>query len=265
MLPKSDCRAQSDPAKLNDLGPNLGNEDHSLKVCLLAFFLVLGGTALAGPLVTPPETIVENYCAATHDQEQSLRNVSMDVEIEASLPKLKKQGRLHALRHISALGRITYEHLFFEGDGTIKSQVIARYLTAEVEAQKNQAPSLAVTPSNYKFKYKGNRVFEDRETYVFQVTPKKKRVGLFKGELWIDAATYLRVQESGYLVKSPSIFLKRVAFSRSYEIRDGISVPRQVQTVVDTRLVGKAELTIAFSNFSVDAPQPTSVTAGGGE
>ena len=94
MLPKSDCRVQSDPAKLNDLGPNLGNEDHSLKVCLLAFFLVLGGTALAGPLVTPPETIVENYCAATHGQEQSLRNVSMDVEIEASLPKLKKQGRL---------------------------------------------------------------------------------------------------------------------------------------------------------------------------
>ena len=34
-------------------------------------------------------------------------------------------------------------------------------------------------------------------TYVFQVTPRKKRAGLFKGEIWIDAATYLRVQETG--------------------------------------------------------------------
>lgn len=178
----------------------------------------------------------------------------MDVEIDAALPQLKKYGRLHALRRISALGRITYEHLFFEGDGTVKNQVIARYLAAEVEAQKNQAPSLAVTPENYKFKYKGQSELQGRTAYVFQVAPKKKRVGLFKGEIWIDTATYLRVQEAGYLVKNPSIFLKKVAFVRRYEIRDGISVPLQVQSVVDTRLVGKAELTIDFSNYSVDAP-----------
>lgn len=236
-----------------------------MKVCLLIGFVVFGGSLLAAPLVAPPETIVENYCAATRDQELLAQNASMDVEIEASLPKLKKQGRLHALRHISALGRITYERLFFEGDGTIKNQVIARYLTAEVEAQKSQAPSMAVVPANYKFKYRGLSEFEGRAAYVFQVTPKKKRVGLFRGELWIDAATYLRVQETGYLVKSPSIFLKRVAFTRIYEIQNGISVPRQVQSVVQTRVVGKAELTIDFSNFSVDAPQRTSLAAGGGE
>jgi hypothetical protein len=176
----------------------------------------------------------------------------MEVEIEASLPKLKKEGHLHALRRISALGRITYEMLRFEGDGTVKNQVIARYLTAEVEAQKTRAPALAVTPENYKFKYKGLVEQDGREVHVFQVTPKQKREGLFKGEVRIDAVTYLKVQESGYLVKNPSIFLKRVAFVRKYNIRDGISVPVQVQSVVDTRLVGKAELTIDFSNFSLD-------------
>ena len=176
----------------------------------------------------------------------------MDVDIAASLPKLKKQGRLHALRHISALGRITYEKLLFEGDGTVKNQVIARYLTAEAESQKEQAPSMAVTPANYNFKYKGRGILDGRATHIFQVTPRQKRQGLFRGEVWIDASTYLRVQESGYLVKNPSIFLKKVAFVRTYEIRDGISVPRQVQSVVDTRLVGRAELTIDFSNFSVD-------------
>jgi hypothetical protein len=215
---------------------------------------------VAEPAAEPPETIVENYCAASRGQEQSFQGASMDVEIQASLPKLKKQGRLHALRRISALGRITYEMLRFEGDGTVKNQVIARYLTAEAEAQaeaqKNQAPSLAVTPANYKFKYKGRDQFEGRSVYVFQVTPRQKRQGLFKGDLWIDAGTYLRVQESGYLVKSPSIFLKKVAFVRKYEIRNGISVPLQVQSEVDTRLAGKAELTIDFSNFSIDSARP---------
>ena len=176
----------------------------------------------------------------------------MDVEIAASLPRLKKQGKLHALRHISALGRITYDKLRFEGDGTIKNQVIARYLTAEAESQKDQSPSIAVTPENYKFKYKGRSRIDEHDIHIFQVTPRQKRQGLFRGEVWIDAGTYLRVQESGYLVKNPSIFLKKVAFVRKYEIRNGISVPRQVQSIVDTRLVGRAELTIDFSNFSVD-------------
>jgi hypothetical protein len=63
------------------------------------------------------------------------------------------------------------------------------------------------------------------------------------------------VQESGYWVKNPSIFLKKVAFIRKYEILDGISVPRQVASVVDTRVWGQAQLEIDFSNFSVDAPQ----------
>src|SRR5262249_35371011 len=153
------------------------------------------------------------------NQEQALRSASMDVDIAASLPKLQKQGKLHALRHISALGRITYDRLRFEGDGTVKNQVIARYLTAEAEAQKDRSPDPAVTPSNYKFKYKGLERLDGREAHVFQVTPRQKRLGLFKGEVWIDSTTYLRLQESGYLVKNPSIFLKKVAFVRKYEIR----------------------------------------------
>src|SRR6202035_5759412 len=143
--------------------------------------------------------------------------------------------------------------LHFEGDNTVKSQVIGRYLAAELDAQKDaEAPTLAVTPDNYKFTYKGRGAIEGRAADIFEVTPKHKRQGLFKGEMWIDAVTSLRVRESGYLVKPPSIFLKKVAFVRTYEIRDGISVPLQVQSVVDTRLVGKAEMTIDFSNYSAD-------------
>lgn len=256
------CLALVDPGKLKT--SRISGKELSLKLRLLGMLFIFGACLAAAP-PDIPEQIVQNYCVAIKDQEHLAHDASMDVQIEAALPKLKKYGRLHALRHISALGRVTYERLFFEGDGTVKNQVIARYLAAEVEAQKDQSPSLAVTPENYKFKYRGQSELQGRSSYVFQVTPKKKRVGLFKGEVWIDATTYLRVREEGYLVKNPSIFLKKVAFVRRYEIRDGISVPLQVQSVVDTRLVGKAELTIDFSNFSVDAPTQASTAFGEGQ
>ena len=57
----------------------------------------------AETLATPPEQIVQNYCSASRDQEQAPDGSSMEVEIRASLPKLKKHGRLHALRRISSL------------------------------------------------------------------------------------------------------------------------------------------------------------------
>lgn len=202
----------------------------------------------------PPETIVQQYCAATRGQDRLMQASSMDVEIAASLPKLKKHGKLLALRRVSAFGRITYEKLRFEGDGAVKKQIINRYLSAEAEAHEDPSISLALTPENYNFKYKGQTELEGRPTHLFDISPKHKRQGLFQGQLWIDAATFLRVQESGYLVKSPSVLLKKIAFVRKYDIRNGISVPRQEQSVVDTRLgVGRAEMTIDFSNFAIDS------------
>ena len=226
-----------------------------LKVCVLTCLAVQSLCAFTESSA-PPDTIVENYCTASRAQEHLLEGASMDVDFDATLPELKKHGRLHALRRISPLGLIRYERLRFEGDGTVNHQVITRYLTAEAESQREQSPSLAVTPQNYKFKYKGMNRADGRDVHVFQVSPKQKRQGLFRGEIWIDAQTYLRVQESGYMVKNPSIFLKKVAFVRKYEIHDGISLPRHVLSVVETRLVGKAELTIDFTNFSVDPSKP---------
>ena len=217
---------------------------------ILSLFAVSLG-ALSAAVVTGPDAVVENYWAASEQQEHALQGASMEVDIQASLPKLKRHGRLQGLRRISRLGRITYEALRFEGDNSVKNHVIARYLAAEAEAQAEGSPSLAVTPVNYKFKYKGPRQSGGESVEVFQVTPRRKLVGLFKGEIWIDAKTFLCVRESGSLVKTSSIFLKRIEFVKEYDIRGGISVPRQIRSLVDTRLVGPAELIIDYRNVSL--------------
>jgi len=207
---------------------------------------------LAAPDDVNPDAIVQNYCSAMRGQAAAAKPVSMDAQIEASLPALKKHGKLHALRRISALGRITYKVLGFEGDKTVKNEVIARFLQAEIESEAQQSVSFAVTPENYKFQYKRRDVLDGRPVHVFQVTPRKKRENLFKGEIWIDAGTFLRVQETGYMVKNPSIWVKKFTFTRRYEVQNGISVPRLIQGRVETRLVGSAELTMHLSNFTVD-------------
>jgi hypothetical protein len=234
-----------------------------LKVRVFLWSIILTLYVVAATPADPTDAIVENYCTASAAQERVLKGASMEVEMDASLPKLKKHGRLHALRRISPLGLIHYDQALFEGDNIVNKEIISRYLTAEVETQKQQSPDVAVTPRNYKFKYKGLRRSDGSDVHVFEVTPRKKREDLFKGEIWIDSRTYLKVQESGYLVKSPSIFLKKVAFIRKYEIRDGIAVPLKVLSVADVRFVGKAELTIDFTNFSIDPDKRAAAWDGG--
>ena len=186
----------------------------------------------------------------------------MEVQIDAEVPKLHNRGRLVALRRISSIGRITYDALRFEGDKRIKNDVIARYLTAEAEAVKSESTSLAVTPANYKFKFKGLVQREGRNVYAFRVSPRKKNTGLYEGELLLDPATHLPIRESGRLSKSPSIFIKKIEFVRDYQIVDGVAVPRRIESLVHTRIVGKAKLSVAFSSVSL-APSVLASAAGG--
>jgi len=204
------------------------------------------------------KAIISRYLEATN--QQPVRAHSMEVEIDASVPSLKEHGKLRALRKISKVGLITYRVLGFQGDNTVKKEVIARYLQAEQQTQSD--PGLMLTPANYKFKLKGERQAENNETvYMFQVSPRKKRVGLFKGEMWLDASSYLPVLEKGRLVKNPSIFFKKVDFERAFAIQNGVSVPAHMTSTIDTRVVGKVELDINYTSVSEGADDDVIDTA----
>jgi hypothetical protein len=85
------------------------------------------------------------------------------------------------------------------------------------------------------------------------VSPRKKKVGLFKGDIELDAATYLPVMEKGRFVKNPSIFFKRVDFERDFKIENGVAVPHCMTSTIDARLIGKVELNVNYSNFTPNA------------
>ncbi len=103
---------------------------------------------------------------------------------------------------------------------------------------------MAITVTNYRFHFRGALETNGSEVYSFGITPRKKRAGLIRGELWIDAATGALLRESGRMVRSPSIFIRRIDVVRDIRFRDGQPLARVTHLSVETRLVGRAELTI---------------------
>jgi hypothetical protein len=188
--------------------------------------------------------IVDRYLQASRMQRTVLQNEPVEVEITATLLKSQRRSQLRAVRRVSDRGEITYDVLQTSGDEGIRRQIIGRYLTAE--AQSRDTDAAALSRVNYKFRLKAILDRLGRRVYVLQLTPRRKKAGLFKGELWVDEATGMPVRESGQLVKSPSWLIKRIVFVRTYEICDGLAVPAGIDSTVETRVAGPAQLSIRF-------------------
>jgi len=219
--------------------------------------LILGVTVLLSPLraadaliVSPSAGAAAAFARYTAGQEQVNPWRVETIEVDASLPKLAKTGRLRAVRRLVPFGRPQYQVLEIAGDQTVKQQVIVRYLSAEERAAEMPPPSVAITPANYKFRYKGLVKTGNGIVYAFQITPRKKREGLIRGEVWLDSETGAAVRQAGHMVKSPSIFVKRIDVTRETSFCDGVAEARITHLSVALRLVGRAELVIEEHPFT---------------
>jgi hypothetical protein len=208
---------------------------------VVAAALLLPSTVRAGD---SPADVLARYTASLEQNTNPIGGGAVTLEIDASLPKLKKQGRLQAIRRLVPFDKPEYEPLSWEGDPMIRRQVIARFLTADAQAQSMPASMVAVSPANYKFRYLGAIGAAESPTYVFRITPRHKRTGLIQGELWIDASTGLAIHKSGRLVKRPSAFLRRVEMTQDTDLRQGAPYRRITRLSIETLLAGRAELTV---------------------
>ena len=178
------------------------------------------------------------------------------MDFDARLLKLQKAGHLTGMRYVAKNGHVEFAVKAITGDDTVKKHVIARYLAGEQENSAKQLDT-GINDKNYKFKFKRVLEPESRRVHVYEVSPRKKRVGVYKGELWIDEETALPVRESGQFSKSPSpIFLKKVSFTRTYLNVDGVALPTRIESIIETRIAGKAELVINYTNFQPGGDAP---------
>jgi hypothetical protein len=218
---------------------------------LRLFFFVL----FAGPVLFAQD-LLQRYFEAVARQADRTRDLRMEMDFDARLLKLEKVGHLTGMRYIAKNGQVAFTVKSITGDDTVKKHVIARYMAGEQENSLRQLDT-GINDTNYKFKFKRVLETDGRRVHVYEISPRKKRVGLYKGDLWIDEETALPVREAGQFAKSPSpIFLKKVSFTRTYLFLDGVALPTRIESVIETRIAGKAELVINYTNFQPGGDAP---------
>ncbi|GAB4360013.1 MAG: hypothetical protein OHK0021_04160 [Bryobacter sp.] len=186
---------------------------------------------------------------------------AMMATFEASIPSLAKEGVLTAERLVEPDGRIHFEVKGFQGDDLIKKQVIARYMSGLQDSSQQPRDAVEISPQNYKFKYKRTETVGSWEAEVFEIQPRRKAVGLFKGEIWLEKSTGLVVRTAGRFVKNPSLVFRRVDFQQDFVLAAEQSLESKLEVESDTRVVGEVKMTVTYTGHKqLEKPSETAKT-----
>ena len=222
-----------------------------------ADFLLLAPAARAR---MSPELALASYEQRLERQSATLAGYTAHQVVEAALPDSAQSGRYELTRRYAAPRSLEFKSLGFTGDGFVKGNLIHRLLQSEVEhVEKDKGRETAISQENYKFRYRGLETLAGAPLYVFEVKPRKKRPGLFKGNVYLDVFTGSLRRAQGKLVKSPSFFVRKVEFVRDYVDVEGFTFPARMHSEATVRLVGRTIVDIAFSQY-----QPQLAVAGEG-
>jgi hypothetical protein len=108
---------------------------------------------------------------------------------------------------------------------------------------------VAISAENYKFSYKGMQEVNGLPTYVFQIKPRRKRAGLFKGRIYLDTLSAHLRRAEGSPVKSLSVFIQEAEFVQDFEDFDGYTLPTRLHSMAKTRLIGRAIVDVIHHSY----------------
>jgi hypothetical protein len=209
--------------------------------------------SIPAPRLTP-DLALTTYQRGLQQQTIGLGGYTATSFIDAELPDSAQKAEFELKQHYSAPAVLEFSPLRSSGDSFVKSNVIVRLLQSEVDhVHRREQSQTAINSANYKFSYKGSSLISDVPVYVYDVKPHKKRVGLFKGKIYLDAATGELVRAQGRIVKSPSFFIKKIEFVQDYAHVNGFTLPLHLHSEAQTRIVGKAVIDITNRDYQTEA------------
>jgi hypothetical protein len=220
------------------------------------------------PVMLPrlsPELALDAYERRMRMQTDRLTAYTNVTLMRAELTDSSQTAEYELRRRYSAPRTLEYTPVRFQGDTFVKSNVLIRLLQSEVDhVSRQQGAETAINQSNYKFNLKSVENVNGNTCYVYQVKPRKKRIGLFKGRVFIDIRTGILRRAEGGLVKSPSWWVKKIDFVQDFDDIDGFNLPVHLYSVTKARVIGRAVVNVYHRDYRV-ANEVSVPTIGVGE
>jgi len=223
---------------------------------LLFLYLVAGmasAPAQTGSSVPTVETIIANMAQARAENRARFRPyvVTRDYEL---FGKDGSETRSQVIANVAFVPPDSKKYAIQEASGSRLGQIIVRrILASEAEITKDYA-STDLSPLNYDFRFLREEDLSGRRCYVLELLPRRKDKHLLRGNVWVDAHTYLLRRFEGQPARNPSWWVRDVRVALAYGDVGGMWLQTTSKSTAKARILGPYTVVSRDVKYQISEP-----------
>jgi len=212
---------------------------------LLFLFLVVAGMACAsaqtGSSVPTAETITVRMAQARAESRVHLRPYTVTRNYKLFGNDVSK-AKSEVIADVAFVPPDSKNYRIQETSGSALGQVLVRRMLAgEAEVEKDHFTT-DLSADNYDFRFIREAVVNGQRCYVLELLPRRKEQHLLRGDIWVDADTYLPRRFKGEFAKSPSWWVRDVSVTFTYGDVGGMWLHTGTEAAANVRILGRSTM-----------------------
>jgi hypothetical protein len=137
--------------------------------------------------------------------------------------------------------------------------IVRRMLEGQMAFAKDSG-STEISKGNYDFRFIREENVNGHHCYVLELLPRRKAKNLLRGNIWVDANTYLIHRIEGEPVKSSSWWLRDVRIVLLFGYIGEMWMQTSSESTANVRIVGQYKIISQDVSYTIDkfSPAPSS-------
>ncbi|PYU14536.1 MAG: hypothetical protein DMG29_09445 [Acidobacteria bacterium] len=213
-----------------------GNETRSLFLFLVG--VVTCASAQTGSTVPTVETIIAHMAQARAENRARLRPyvVTRDYQL---FGKERHTTKSQVIADVTFVPPDLKKYSIQQANGTrLGEKLVRRMLESEAEVAKDYS-STDISPDNYDVRFLGEEDVSDQRCYLLELLPRRKDKHLLRGNIWVDASTYLLRRTEGEPAKTPSWWVRDIHIALLYGDAGGMWLQTSSEATANIRIFGR--------------------------
>ena len=197
------------------------------------------------------ETIVARMAQARVDNQARFRSyiVTRDYKL---FGKERDKTKSQVIADVAFVPPDSKKYTIQQTNGSgLGGMIVRRMLANEAEVTKDYA-STDFSPDNYGFRFLRAEDVSGQRCYVLELLPRRKDIYLLRGNVWVDANTYLPRRSEGELAKPPSWWVRDVRVAFVYGKVGGMWLQTASEASANVRILGRSTMVSRDLRYRLD-------------
>jgi hypothetical protein len=223
---------------------------------LLLLYSIAGMASASAQIASPVptvETIIARMAQARAENRASFRpyTVTRDYKL---FGKDESKSKSEVIADVAFVPPDSKQYAIQKTNGSgLGQMIVRRILASEAEITKDYA-STDLSPENYGFRFIREEDVNGQRCYVLEMLPRRKDKRLLRGDVWVDANTYLIRCFEGQPAKNPSWWVRDVRVALAYGDVGGMWLQTASKSTAKARIIGPYTVVSRDINYQISEP-----------